>query len=250
MSSVSRALVVRPARPVGRPDLDEAATRLGHDLRDAEAATDLDELTARDHDLTITRERTQREQHGGGVVVDDDARLGPDGAGEQRAGVLVAGPASSGVHSQLEVRRAPPDRVDRGPGLGTDGRAAQVRVQQDPGGIDHRAEEPVALLGDGGSRRGHDARLVGAATAVDHLPGCVDRVARGDGQELVGESLERLDDTFHGGKGTSGIHRGPSVRAGPVPRSGPARFVRTPVARTRAVVGWWGMTLRSGPRRC
>ena len=46
-----RALVVGQPRAVGRPDLDEPRARLGDHVGHAEAAADLDELPARDHDL-------------------------------------------------------------------------------------------------------------------------------------------------------------------------------------------------------
>ena len=45
------ALVVAQMRAVGGPDLDELGTRGRHDIRDAEAATDLDELATADDDL-------------------------------------------------------------------------------------------------------------------------------------------------------------------------------------------------------
>ena len=41
-----RALVVGGARPIGRPDLDEAGARASENVRDAEAVADLDQLTA------------------------------------------------------------------------------------------------------------------------------------------------------------------------------------------------------------
>ena len=50
-------LVVLQARAVGRADLDHPATGLGHDVRHPEAAADLDEFAARDHDRAGRRRR-------------------------------------------------------------------------------------------------------------------------------------------------------------------------------------------------
>ena len=47
----SGALVVREPRPVGGPDLDQPRARLRDHVRHAEAAADLHQLPARDHDL-------------------------------------------------------------------------------------------------------------------------------------------------------------------------------------------------------
>ena len=41
-----------------------------------EAVADLDQLAARHDDLALLRERGEREQDGGGVVVDDERSLG------------------------------------------------------------------------------------------------------------------------------------------------------------------------------
>ena len=71
-----RALVVGGARAVRRADLDEPRARAGEHVRDAEAAADLDQLAAGDEHLAPFRERGEREQHGGGVVVDDERGLG------------------------------------------------------------------------------------------------------------------------------------------------------------------------------
>ena len=70
-----RALVVGGARAVRRADLDEARARAREHVGDAEAVADLDQLAARDDHLAALRERGEREQHRGGVVVDDERRL-------------------------------------------------------------------------------------------------------------------------------------------------------------------------------
>ena len=71
-----RPLVVGCPRPVRRPDLDQPRARACEHVRDPEAVADLDQLASRDDDLAALRERGEREQHRGGVVVDDDRGLG------------------------------------------------------------------------------------------------------------------------------------------------------------------------------
>ena len=70
-----RPLVVGGASPVRRADLDEPGTGAGEHVGDAEPVADLDELAAGDDDLAPLGERGEREQHGGGVVVDDERGL-------------------------------------------------------------------------------------------------------------------------------------------------------------------------------
>jgi hypothetical protein len=79
----------RSARPVRRPDLDEARARADEHLGDTEPVPDLDQLTARDDDLAPLGERREREQNGSSVV-DEDRRLA-ESCRELRD-VLVAGP--------------------------------------------------------------------------------------------------------------------------------------------------------------
>ena len=79
-----RALVVGGARAVRRPDLDEAGAGAGEHVGDAEAVADLDQLAARDEHLAPLGERGEREQHRGGVVVDDERGLGAGQPAEDR----------------------------------------------------------------------------------------------------------------------------------------------------------------------
>ena len=80
-----RALVVGGARAVRRPDLDEPRAGAREHVGDAEAVADLDQLAARDEHLAPLGERGEREQHRGGVVVDDERRLGAGQAAQDRA---------------------------------------------------------------------------------------------------------------------------------------------------------------------
>ena len=69
------ALEVGGVGAVGGADLDEGGAGLGEDVWDAEAAADLDGLTAGDYDLSAGGDRREGEEDGGGVVVDDEGRL-------------------------------------------------------------------------------------------------------------------------------------------------------------------------------
>ena len=75
--------VVGDPRAVGRAHFAQDRARLRHDVGNAEAAADLHQLTARDDHLASGRERGQRQQRRGGVVVDDERGFGAGEAGEQ-----------------------------------------------------------------------------------------------------------------------------------------------------------------------
>jgi hypothetical protein len=69
-SARDRLLVVLGVRLVRGAHLDQPRASLGRDLVDPEAAADLDQLAARDHDVSAAGESVDREEQGGGVVVD------------------------------------------------------------------------------------------------------------------------------------------------------------------------------------
>ena len=70
------ALVVAQMRAVGGADLDEFGARSRHDIGDAEAAANLDKLTAADDNLFTRSVSRQHQQHRGGIVVDHERVLG------------------------------------------------------------------------------------------------------------------------------------------------------------------------------
>ena len=112
-------------------DLDQRRAALGHDLRHAERAADLYQLAARDDDLPAVRERSQREQHRGSVVVDGEGGLRAGQTGQQRLNVLVAGPAPAAAHIDLECGISRHDLCDRPDRSVAQGSTAQVRVDDD-----------------------------------------------------------------------------------------------------------------------
>ena len=92
-----RRLEVGGAGPVRRPDLDEPRAGPADDLRDPDAAADLDELAARDGDAAPAGQ-PDRERQRRGVVVRDERVLG---AGQRDRG----GPRRPGTAARAARRR-------------------------------------------------------------------------------------------------------------------------------------------------
>src|SRR5207244_3992349 len=129
---------VGDARDVGGPDLTQHGAADGHDFGDAEAAADLDELAARQDDLFAGGQCPQHDDGGGGAVVDRRRRLGAGGAADPLTDGDLAGGAFAGGEVEFEVEVAAGGVVGgAGGGLGGRG-AAEVGVQDDAGGVDHR----------------------------------------------------------------------------------------------------------------
>ena len=111
-----RRLEVGGARPVRRPDLDQPRAGPPDDLRDPDAAADLDQLAARDRDAVLAGQPDREDERR--RVVDRDERV--LGAG-QRDEVVLGGAepraAPAGVPVELEQRVGPGGagrRLDRG----------------------------------------------------------------------------------------------------------------------------------------
>ena len=90
MRSVMDTLVIAQAGAVGGADFAEQRAAFGHDVWNAEAIADFDQLAAGDDDFGAFGERVEDEKNGSGVVVDDDGGFGADQFGEQAGGVDVA----------------------------------------------------------------------------------------------------------------------------------------------------------------
>ena len=106
VSGADGALVVGGARAVRRADLDEPRARAREHVGDAEAVADLDQLAARDDHLASLGERGEREQDRGGVVVDDERRLGAGQPAQDRGDVILPRAARAVAQVELEVRVA------------------------------------------------------------------------------------------------------------------------------------------------
>ena len=159
-----RALVVGGARAVGRADLDEPRSRAGQHLGNPEAVTDLDQLAARDEHVAALGERGEREQHRGGVVVDDQRCLGTGEPAQQAGEMVLPRAAGAGLEVVLEIRVAAADLGDAGEADGASG--ARPRFVW--------TSTPVALS----TRRSEGARAAASSASVASTSRR-DRVRRG-----------------------------------------------------------------------
>ena len=130
-----RLLVIRRMRAVRRPDLLEHGAALGHDLRNPEGAADLNQLAARDDHFLAVRERVERQQHGGGVVVDHGGGLGAGERLKKRLDDIFSFAALALLEVVFEIdgiRAYAGHRVD---GRLRQQRASQVRVEHGAGRV-------------------------------------------------------------------------------------------------------------------
>src|SRR5205807_7728670 len=133
-----------------------------------------------DHHLPPPRQSGQGEQHGGGVVVDDEGGLGAGQGGEQLAGVAVAAAAAPLGQVVLEVGVPHGNRLDGVHRVPAERGAAEVGVQQDAGGIDDGHHPPAAALLEEPARRGGQLGQGGRGSALPHGgPGLRDDPASG-----------------------------------------------------------------------
>ncbi len=147
-----RARVVVEVDFVRRADFDQHGAAAREHVGQTKAAADLDELVARDDHFarrTVrgAREGVEHEQHGGGAVVDDQRVLGAARRAQQRAEAIVARAAFTGREIVLEVRCAARCVVDRGERIARERGATEVRVQQDPGAVEHADQARPGILG-------------------------------------------------------------------------------------------------------
>ena len=160
-----RARVVGRAGAIGRADLAQARARALHDLGDAEAVADLDELTARDDDLAPAPERCKREHECRCAVVDADRRFRAGQLAHECRDVILppAAPARGEVELQVRVaRRDGLHALERGV---RERRAAEVRVQDDAGGVEHRTERWFERCPHAPAQLGRERRRGGVLAA-------------------------------------------------------------------------------------
>lgn len=140
-----RRLVVLDARPVRRPHLAESGAGAGEHVGNPEAVADLDQLTAGDEHLAALRERGQRQQHGGGVVVDDERGLRPGQPAHERGEVILPRAPRPRRQVVLEVGVAPADREHALERRRGERRATEIRVEEDTRRVEHSPELRPAL---------------------------------------------------------------------------------------------------------
>ena len=177
---VHRRREVRQRRAVGCADLHQPRAGLGHHVRDAEAAADLDELPPANHAAAPLGEGHQNQEQGRRVVVHYQRGLRPGDVAHDPFGVYITFAARAGFQVIFErgvARRHRLDRLDR---RVTQRGAPQVGVDDHAGGIDHGAQGGCAAAVEqfgGPVNEGHTLRGRGAFT--DGLPRILQRVPQG-----------------------------------------------------------------------
>jgi hypothetical protein len=175
-----------PRGAVRRSHLDHARARPGENVRDPEAVADLDQLAARDDDLPSLRERRDREEDGGGVVVDDERSLGARQPAKRVCDVGLARPARARLEVELEVRVGAADLLDARQCRLRERRAPEVRVDDHAGGVQHALQrgcfEPLELC----PRERSD--VTGVAARADRPAGVLERRPRGRECERAGRA--------------------------------------------------------------
>ena len=143
---IDGALVVGQARAVGGADFAESGAAFGHDVGNAEAVADFDELTAGDDDFTAAGESGQHQKNSGGVVVDDDGGFGAGQARQQARRVNVASAPRASFQVVFEIGILRCSGADSFDGFCSERRAAEVGVQDDPGGVDDGTQRGLKQL--------------------------------------------------------------------------------------------------------
>ena len=135
-----RAVVVAGASAVGRPDLAQPGARTREHVGNAESVADLDQLAARDEHFASLGQRGQREQHGCGVVVDDQGGLRAGQPPQDRGGVVLARAAAALAEVVLEVRVAARDRVHPLQCFPRERCAPEIGMDDHAGGVDRPSQ--------------------------------------------------------------------------------------------------------------
>ncbi len=200
--------VVAQMGAVGRADLNQLCARLVEHFWYPETASDLDQLGARDDRLPAVGKGGQGKQDGRRVVVDDEGRFGACQLSQERFGVGVAVSALAG--RQIVFERAVlglggdgQHRLARG---GAQGRPTQVGVQDDAGGVDHRAQTALEpAIDDLGGLRDQLVVARPGPAVLDALAGGLQRLP--DGRQREG-SPELADHALAGFAANEPIDRG------------------------------------------
>ncbi len=119
----------------------------GHDVRDAEGTTYLDQLATGNDAFLACAEAVQGQQHGGGVVVDHGDRLGAGQLADQSFDEVVAIAALAGGEIEFQVERVARRKGDRLDGFIRQQGATEVGVQHRAGEVEHSAHAALVLAG-------------------------------------------------------------------------------------------------------
>lgn len=140
-----RFFVIGEVGLIGGTNFDELGTRGFEDIGNAESSTDLDELGAGNDDFIFPfgNEGSKSEDEGGGAVVDGGRGFGFEEAGE--GGFEVAGSfsTSAGGEIEFEIGVAGRNFLESTGSAGSEGRASEIGMNQDAGGIDDGLEAGI-----------------------------------------------------------------------------------------------------------
>ena len=142
--------IVLEAGPVRRADVDESGAALFHDLGNPKRTSDLHALSAAHCHRAAAAQSRDHEQDGGGIVVDHECGLGADQSRDEQRCTPVSGSPPSG--GEIEF-----DRVGAIRDVHRHRSPAQVRVQDDSGGIDDPCRQCPGQLSGSHRRRVHIA---------------------------------------------------------------------------------------------
>ena len=137
---VEGAFVIADARAIRGAHFAQDGAAFGHDVWNAEAVADFDQLAAGDDDFGIFRERIQDEENGGGVVVDDDRGLRANELRQQAGGVNVALAALASFDVVFEIRIVSGGGGNRSRCSGGEWGAAKICMQDYTCGVDDVGE--------------------------------------------------------------------------------------------------------------
>lgn len=135
---------------VGGTDFDEFGAGCFKDVRNPKSSADLDEFGAGNNDFVFSffNKGAEGEDEGGSAVVDSGGGFGFEKAGESGFEVAGALAAAPGREVKFKVGVAGGDFL-KGPGCaGTEGRASEVGVNEDAGGIDDRLEAGIGKFAE------------------------------------------------------------------------------------------------------
>ena len=141
-----RRLEVGDAGPVRRPDLDQLRARAPHDLRDPDAAADLDQLAAAHRDAAATRQPARRARRPRRCSSTMSASSAPVSAMRCSSASRIAAAAPAGRAVELEERASRP-RPRRPPRSRRRGHGARPRFvwTMTPVALIDRASGPAAV---------------------------------------------------------------------------------------------------------
>ena len=161
-----RPLVIRQPGLVGRAHLAQPGPRDLEDLRQPEAAADLDELTPRYDDFAAGGQYAQGQNRGARVVVDHRRRLGPGQFSQEPRDARGPPTPLSLLELEFEVAVSPGHRGDGFHRLLRQRSPPQPGMKQDPGRVDHGAEQGPGIQDNLPGSSGQAERIDGRVLAV------------------------------------------------------------------------------------